>query len=77
MNTKFWHDASIEVPENPNMVLGAWIVFFGDVAMWDYAVVKYNRYNQKEWMKDTEVIQVQYWKFIEPPEIKCVLKGEE
>ena len=62
-----WRDARKEKPEDSNMVLGAWIEICGGVKLWNYAVVKYNRYNQYEWMKDTEVVKVEFWKGIVPP----------
>lgn len=62
-----WRDVRDELPENSNMVLGAWIELCGDVKLWNYAVVKYNRYNQNEWMKDTEVVKVEFWQEIDPP----------
>ena len=62
-----WRDVREELPSDSNMVLGAWIETCGDVKLWNYAVVKYNRYNQNEWMKDTEVVKVEFWKVIDPP----------
>ena len=62
-----WRNARKELPENSNMVLGAWVEICGDVKLWNYAVVKYNRFLQNEWMKDTEVVKVEFWKVIDPP----------
>ena len=62
-----WRDVREELPSDSNMVLGAWIETCGDVKLWNYAVVKYNRYNQNEWMKNTEVVKVEFWKVIDPP----------
>lgn len=60
-----WIDATKDQPKNSNPVLGAWVKIYGDVPLWEYTVVRYNRYNQHEWMKDNEVIQVEYWQNIE------------
>ncbi len=62
-----WQDSKKKLPENSNMVLGAWIELCGDVKLWNYAVVKYNKYGQGEWMKDTEVVDVIFWQEIDPP----------
>jgi len=62
-----WRDVREEVPENSNMVLGAWVEICDEVKLWKYAVVKYNRFLQNEWMEDTEVVKVEFWKVIDPP----------
>ena len=62
-----WKDATKEQPENSNPVWGAWFELCGDVKLWKYGVVTYNRYLQSEWMKDTEVVNVDFWQEIEPP----------
>ena len=62
-----WKDAEKEQPENSNPVWGKWLELCGDVKLWKYAVVTYNSYGQGEWMKDTEVVNVEFWQEIEPP----------
>ena len=62
-----WHDVRTELPENNNKVLGAWKYKCADTYLWDYAIVKYNKFNQNEWMKDLEVVNVEFWKEIDAP----------
>jgi len=62
-----WRDVKKELPENSNNVLGAWKEKCGDNELWNYAVVKYNKFNQYEWIKDAELIKVEYWRLIYPP----------
>ena len=62
-----WIDATKEVPSNGNKVLAAWVEEYDGVGIFNYGVATYNRYLQDEWMKDTEVIKVDFWQKIVHP----------